>query len=203
MTKTELPDADVEQGGGATPQQMSTILNLARSQKGLELELEKMIQAVKEKQIALKKVAEVDVPNALRDAGLEEMPLGEGWTVKMKTILAGSITEANRDKAHEWLEAHSFGGLIKHWITIKFNRDDDKFFKKFMSDLAKRKRPVDAERKDAVNTQTLGAFVREQVGLAQEAGKDPKDVIPFDLLGVYQLQYAEIVPPRKSRAASL
>ncbi len=196
-----LPVAEVEEAKPATPEQLALVLNLARQQMKLQLEVAKAEEELKLKYEALKKCAEVDVPNALREVNLTELPLGEGWTVKMKKLIAGGITEANKEKAHAWLEKTNNGGLIKHVITISFGRDEDSWAKKFMRDLAQRKKPLNAERKDAVNTTTLGAFIRKEIEKAQEAGKDPKEAIPFDLLGVFERTYAELVPPKKPKAS--
>ena len=202
MTKKQ-ETIEVEDSPSATPEQLAHVLATARRQAKLAAEIAKAEDALKKQKNEYKKTAEIELPNALRAAQLNEMPLGEGWSVRLKTTLAGYISEERKETAHAWLEEHDMGGLIKHVITITFGRDEDSFFKKFMADLAKRKKPVQAERKDAVNTATLGAFVREQVGKAQEQGLDPREVIPFDLLGVYQTTYAEIVPPKKPKAASL
>lgn len=205
MTKKQ-PDApaiEVEAAPAATPEQLAHVLATARRQAKLANDIAKAEEALKKQKEEYKKTAEVELPNALRAAQLDQMPLGEGWTVKLKTTLAGYISEERKEQAHAWLEEHDMGGLIKHVITITFGRDEDAFFNKFMRDLQKRKKPVQAERKDAVNSQTLGAFVREQVGKAQEQGLDPKEVIPFDLFGVYQTTYAEILPPKKPKGPTL
>jgi hypothetical protein len=193
---------EVEEAESATPEQLAAILALARRQAKLELDISKREEELKKLYEERKQTAEIALPNALRDARLDSMPLGEGWMVRLKTTLSGAISAANKDKAHEWLEGHGMGGLIKHIITISFGRDEDKFFNKFLRDLAKRKKPVQAERKDAVNTQTLGAMIREQVAKAQGEGRDPREAIPFDLLGVYQITTAELVAP-KAKATTL
>jgi len=209
MTSTpqaETPQAEsneVEAAETATPQQLSTILALARQQAKLAAEVVKAEEDLKAKKDALKQSAEIALPNALRDAGLDQMPLGEGWMVKLKTTLAGYISEENKPAAHTWLEDHGMGGIIKHLITITFGRDEDKFFNKFLRDLAKRKNPVEATRKDGVNTATLSAMIREQVAKAQEAGLDPRQALPFDLLGVYQVTTAELVAPKAKKATAL
>lgn len=194
---TDAPE--IEAADAATPQQLSTILSLARQQAKLAKEIDDIETALMAKKAALKASAEIALPNAMRDAGLDQMPLGEGWTVKLKTTLAGYISEANKAAAHTWLEEHGMGGLIKHVITITFGRDEDKFFNKFLRDLAKRKNPIKAERKDAVNVATLGATIREQVAKAQDEGRDPKEALPFDLLGVYQVTTAELVAPKAKK----
>jgi len=190
---------EIEAADAASPAQISTIISLAHQQARLAHEVSVAEEELRKKKEALKHCSEISLPNALRDANLEACPLKDGWTVKLKTILAGNISEANKEAAHQWLEDHGMGGLIKHTIQITFGRDEDTFFKKFLRDLGKRKNPVKAERKDAVNTNTLGATIREQVAKAQAEGRDPREAIPFDLFGVYQLTYAELVPPKAKK----
>lgn len=203
MSDAQLPTAEVEHAGESSPEKLNLVLQLARSMKAQQLHIEKLEAELADRSKALKKIAEVDIPNALNDAGLEEMPLGEGWTVKIKNVITGSISEANKERAHEWLEKHGMGGLIKHVITISFGRDEDRWAKKFLADCAKRKKPLNASRKDAVNSQTLSATVREQIQLATDAGEDPRQRIPFDLFGVFELKKAELVEPKAKKGATL
>ena len=95
------------------------------------------------------------------------------------------------------------GGLIKRTIIVYFGKDEDRWAKKFMADLAKRKRPLDVERKETVHSGSLTAAVKEQIAKALEEGKDPRAELPFDLLGVYQAEVAELVAPKKARAVEL
>jgi hypothetical protein len=199
MTTEAATAPEVEAADAATPEQLSTIIALSRQQAKLQAEVTRAEETLRTAKDALKHNAEIALPNALRNANLDALPLGEGWMVRLKTTLAGTITEANKAAAHEWLEAHGMGGIIKHVITISFGRDEDAFFNKFLRDLAKRKRPVDAERKDAVNTSTLGATIREQVAKAKDAGLDPREAIPFDLFGVYQMTTAELIAPKTKK----
>lgn len=102
----------------------------------------------------------------------------------------------DQNEAHVWLEDNGHGDLIKHEIKILFGRDDGSWYKKFMADCAKRKRPLDFSRRDWVDPNTLGAFVREQIRNAAAQGVPPEQAIPFKVFGVHTATVAKLVAPK-------
>ena len=194
---------EVEPAPAATAEDLAKILGLAREQVRIRLVIEKHEEEVKKLKLGLKQVTEKDLPEAMRAADLTTFDCGGGWSVILKPFVAASISEANRGAAHEWLDEHGMGGLIKRTIIVYFGKDEDRWAKKFMADLAKRKRPLDVERKETVHSGSLTAAVKEQIAKALEEGKDPRAELPFDLLGVYQAEVAELVAPKKARAVEL
>jgi hypothetical protein len=150
---------------------------------------------LKKKQADLKMVREVSLPVALLAVGMESFVLANGAAVKVKEMVVGNVAVADRPKMHDWLEEKGFGAIIKHEIKIFFGRDEDSWARKFLRDLAARKKPLKFERKDTVAAQTLQAFIREQVAQAKTENMDPNLVIPHDLFGIVTLRYAEVVDP--------
>lgn len=197
---------DVEAAPEASAEALANILSLARTAKGVELEILDLEEKLAAKSKALKALREHDLPNALKEAGFsvgDQFDLGSGWHVKLKTFTSASISAANKEAAHAWLEDHGMGGLIKRVITISFGRDEEKWAKKFLADCAKRKKALNAELKEAVHAGTLTATVKEQIARAEEEGRDPASAVPFDLFGVYRAEVADLVAPKKPKAEVL
>lgn len=197
----ELIDDDVDDGVEAaeTPsdEELKEVRRLAQQYADLEDEIAELGRQLAAKQLALKGIREGSLPLALTTIGMKRFELIGGGEVELKTMVAASITEARKPEAHAWLEKNGHGGMIKHEIKIMFGKDEDAWAKKFLADLAKRKKPLRFERKDAVNPQTLGAFVRKTIADATARGLSPEKVLPLDLLGVFQMRYAEVVRPKR------
>lgn len=176
---------EVESAPGPTKEQVDRVVTLARRQVMLERDIKLQQDAVAVLQQELAGIAERDLPEALSAAGIGwRYPVGNGWSVELEERTFGNISEARAAEAHTWMEEHGFGSLIKHVITVSFGKGEDTWARKFMRDLAQRKRPVNADRKDAVHGSTLGKFVRDNVA-----------TIPHELFGVYFKKTAKVVPP--------
>jgi len=96
---------------------------------------------------------------------------------------------------HEWVRGNGHGALIKNTITIEFGKGQEGQARKFIETLQKRKNPVKFSQREAIHYQTYGAFIREQVKAARERGVDPHDVLPYELLGVFELKVADVKLP--------
>lgn len=190
-------DGDVEAAPAPEDADLKNVATLAYRAIDIEREIAQLQEQLRQKQDAHKTIVENDLPLALTSLGMTEFKLIGGASISIKDIVAASITEVNRKAAHEWLEKHGHGSLIKRTITITFGKGEEKWAAKFMRDMAQRKKPLRAQIKEAVNYQTLGAFVREQVQGARNRKVDPQKVIPYPLFGVYEIKVAEIdLPPQ-------
>lgn len=174
---------------------LANIAALAQRYLSLEDAILKLEQELAAKKADLKTLREGSLPLALTEVGMTKFTMAGGAAVTLKTGYVASITEANRPAAHAWLESSGNGAIIKHQITIQFGKGEEAWARKFLRDLSQRKRPLKYERKDTVHPQTLGAFVRERIADAKAQGLSPDKQIPFDLLGVFELRYAEVVNP--------
>lgn len=163
---------------------MAVISGLAREQANAELEVAQAEQALKEAKERLRAIAEVRLPEVLKEAQVTECITIDGIKVKLKATIRGSITKEKQADAFKWLEENGHGDLIKNIFEIKFNRDEQAWAAKFQRDLAQRKKPVRAEIKRSVHPQTLAAFVAEEL----RAGKD----IPMATLGVFEQKLSSI-----------
>lgn len=177
---------------------LKNIAHLARRYTDLEGEIAHLEATLKTKKDEWRALREGALPLALTEVGMTKFTMTGGANVTLKTGYVASITEANRAAAHEWLEDHGHGSIIKHEIKIVFGKGEEAWARKFLRDLAKRKRPLRFDRKDTVHPQTLGAFVRETIAAAKAEGQSPEAVIPFPLLGVFELRYAEVEQPARA-----
>ncbi len=183
-----------------TEKDLAKVVTLARDQLRLELTIEKTEALLAQLKEQLRAISQNTLPLALQEIGLTGLPLLGGYAITMKDVIGGHISKENAPKAHAWLEESGNGAIVKHVITIQFGKGDEAWYKKFVRDLAQRKRPLRYERKDSVHPQTLSAFVREQVAAAKTQGLDPAKLMPLDLLGVYQLKVTEVERPKAAEA---
>ena len=153
-----------------------------------ELKVIRAEEALKKEQGLLTRMIERDLPNLMEEAEQTEVVTRSGLRIKIGKKTHAHISEANRAKAHKWLEEHGQEKIIKQEFNIVFGKGDEDWAAKFERDCALRKRPLHLKRKKAVHGGTLGKFVRETL----EAG-DP-DQIPHDLFGIHSKIEADVTP---------
>jgi hypothetical protein len=158
----------------------------------LECDIADLADALAKKQAALKAVREVDLPTAMAEAGTRRFDLTDGSVVKLEEGVGAHITEANKPKAHAWLEDHGHGAIVKHQITILFGKGEEDWAKKFIRDCKQRKKQLNLERKDSVHSQTLGKFIRDQAEQAKQDQVSLSIRVPYDLFGVHEYRYATV-----------
>ena len=141
----------------------------------LELELE-------EAKNNLKTVREVDLPEAMQAANLKQITLTDGSSIKVEEFYKAHISEANRVAAHAWLVQNGHAGIIKHEVTVKFGKDENKKADDAINKL--KQLGHEPSVKQGVHPQTLNAFVKEQL----TKGKD----IPSETFGIYLGSRAKI-----------
>jgi hypothetical protein len=144
---------------------VAQIVTLARRMTALEDEIQILNDNLTVKNQQLTRLRMVDIPNAMSEAGTKYIELDSGEAVEVKDFVTGNIKEENREKAHAWLRAQGFGSLVKHVVSCAFGMGEDAKALTVVKWLASKKVPF--EQKEAVNTGTLRAFVRERL----EAGK--------------------------------
>lgn len=141
----------------------------------LQEDVKTLEHALKETKEKLRIVEEQELPEAMQAANLQEIKLTNGAKITMSQFYKGSISEKNREKAHEWLLNNNHGGIIKHEVSLKFGKDEGEKANDAVQSL--KQKGLDPAVKESVHPQTLNAFVREQL----TSGKD----LPADLFGVY------------------
>ena len=160
---------------------LESVAGIAQKQLELEAAVVRTEEHLKQLKRDLEQVSTRDLPDALMELGLSGLPLANGTVISIKPFVSASISKARQEEAHTWLYKNGHGDLIKNIVSINAGKD------KLAADAA-----IDAlveagfapETKESVHTQTLKAFVREQV----EAGT----ALPLELFGVFLGQKATI-----------
>ena len=162
--------------------ELSTIAILAEKQTYLEEKVkakEKQLKTLKEE---LKEIAEVQLPDALKESGVSEFSLVNGTKVSVSAYYSARITAENKDKAFDWFRKNGHADLIKNTVSVSFGRAEDETANSLLMELGGQ--GFHPEQKEWVEPMTLKGFVREQV----EKGND----LPFDTLNIYVGQKTKI-----------
>ncbi len=163
---------------------LTQLAAMAHEQKQAEADvarLEDELKAAKEK---LKFISESKIPNFMEANEMRDYTTKDGLSVEINELIRGSIPKATEAKAFAWLEENNSGHLIKRQFIIEFGKDEEAWAKKFMADLAKRKRQLNHPVKRAVPPQTLQAVVREALGNGV--------AIPMEVFGVHRQRVAKV-----------
>lgn len=130
----------------------------------------------------VRRVEQEDLPDLMQELGLETFRLTSGETIEVKPEVDCGISEERRAKAHDWLNANGFGGLIKTEVVAKFGKGE--------RDAAVAcAEQIGGEMIERVHPSTLKSFVKEQMA----AGKP----VPFDLFGVFPYNKVKISSAKK------
>jgi len=164
-----------------TDDKLEAIAGIVQEQVSLEDRIstgEKLLSQLK-KDLAY--VQTKKLPDALTSLGLAGVPMADGSSVEIKPFVSASISKANKEEAHKWLEDNNHGDLIKHVLSINVGRDKEKE-KAVVEALATL--AIIPDDTESVHGGTLKVWVREQV----EEGKP----IPLELFGAFLGQKAII-----------
>jgi hypothetical protein len=165
---------------------MARIQGLAQDHMDAEARVASLEAQVTEAKAVLRDITEKKLPDLLDEADLGESTITTpaGHQVKLGTAIRGSIPKGKEQPAFDWLDKTKNGKLIKRTFTIEFGKGDEAWANKFERDCAKRKKPLNLKRKMGVNTNTLQAFIKQQL----EDGVD----IPLDIFGAYRQRFAKV-----------
>lgn len=165
---------------------LGEIALLAEKQMRLEDLVESLEAELKDAKRELEEVSTTKLPDALTAVGMGGgFTLTNGGKVEVTPFYSASIKEENRQKAHEWLRKHGFASLIRHDVIVEYAPGDDAKAQKLVQQLIKSKAHFDETEK--VHSQTLKAFIREQV----ESGVK----VPLVLFGAFVGRKAKIKRP--------
>jgi hypothetical protein len=127
-------------------------------------------------------VAERQLPEAMAEVGMAKFVLTDGSEVTVKPFYSAKIGDDKRDECFNWLQDHGHEALIKDELSITFNKGEHERAEEFKSQLEQQ--GIEYNGKMGVHSQTLTAFVREQV----ESGAE----FPLELFNVYIGQIAKV-----------
>jgi len=170
--------------------QLKQLAMLVEEQLNAEEQVEYAEAALKIAENALRRIAEVDLPEFLRECGVQEMKLTDGTSVKVKNELYLHISQERRGEAYRWLEGHELGGLIKTEVVVPFARGMIEKAREAVEGLRKRY-GADVSLDQTVNAQSLKAALKEVIA----AGKID---VPLELFGAQSVDRSIIKCPKKS-----
>lgn len=166
---------------------LKTIAELAEKIQSQEQQIANTEEDLKKQKEELRKLQNEELPMLMQEVGFKKFELEDGSSVNIKEIYAGSISQANKEKAFNWLRENKFDDIIKNTVTTAFGKGEDTAAKNFM-DIAEQAGYTPVQ-KTEVHPQTLKAFIKERV----EGG----DEFPMELFGAYIGYKAEIKKSKK------
>jgi hypothetical protein len=155
-----------------------------------EAKMKQLLEDAAVEKKSAERIAQVDLPELMLEAEMQEFTMTNGNTVKVKEHVHAAITEANNQEALKWLRDNGFGGLIKAVVTVSFTASEEGIGQATeLSEKLSETYSNDVEMKQTVHAARLKAFVKEQL----EDGKD----IPRQLFGVHTFSEAEVKVPKR------
>jgi len=164
--------------------EVTEIAALAELQLKRQEIVETLEQHLKEAQANLRQVQEVDLPNAMQQAGVSEIKLPSGEKITIKDDVYASIPKDERyHEAMDWLRDHGFGDVIKNEVKVAFGKGEEDQAAALMAELNANgwKNYTSAV---TVHASTLKALIREQLA----KGAD----FPLELFGAMPVSKAVI-----------
>jgi hypothetical protein len=189
--------ADAEAEAAAIPddERLKSVAEMVERVRAIDRELMNFAEKVKILGDERKILVTEKIPDSLHVAGLSLIQMTDGSEVEVGTKVYASISEENRVAAHEWLRANGFAELIKNQFTVPFGKGEEERADALEAALLEAE--IAFQRKEVVNPQTLGAFVREQIG-REKQGRGPF-AAPREVFGIYEEGTTKIVPPKRSK----
>lgn len=127
------------------------------------------------------------LPDIMRELEMQDFTLENGTKVKVTETLNCAITEANREKAHQWLRDNKFGGIIKTVIMQEYAAgeiDEARKNAEAIAEVTER----EANIIETIHASTLKSFLKEQ--------RKKGTKIPQVLFGLFPFSKAKVVPPK-------
>ena len=143
--------------------------------QALQTQLTVQEEAIKQKKKDIEHLSGEVIPTMLSEMGLSFLKLSDGSSVEVKTNYSATITQANREKAFNWLRENDLGDIIKNELTVSFGRNEDNKAADY-AELAKGQ-GCEPTQKLKVEPMTLKALVRERL----EGGKE----MPTELFNIF------------------
>ena len=141
----------------------------------LEEDIKRSEETIKNLKKKSEQISGEVIPTMMSEMGLSYLKLQDGSSLEVKTNYSASITQANKEKAFNWLRENNLGDIIKNEILVSFGRNEDNKAADY-ADLAKGQ-GFQPQQKLKVEPMTLKALVRERI----EAGKE----MPTELFSIF------------------
>lgn len=158
---------------------LQEIVSLAEKQIAMEEWIENVEEKLKEAKARLRKVVEIDLPNAMAQAGVDSLKLESGQTIVIKDDVYASLPKDERyHEALSFLRANGYGDIIKNEVTASFSRGEEEKATSAYEALMETGAVV--VRNESVHAGTLKAWAREMLRNGRE--------FPLDVFGVTEVR---------------
>lgn len=162
---------------------MKSMVFLVDQAEEAEREVERLNALLDEAKTNHRRILETEIPQ-LMDGMEGTFDLPDGRKVTVKEDIRCSIAGEKKYPAIKWLNENGHGAIIKRKFTIEFSKDQEDEAEAFAKELADRDEPLNVKREFSVHPQTLGAFVREQLGEGV--------ALPAETFGIFRQRVAKI-----------
>lgn len=171
---------------------IAKISKIAKAQFDAAVRCAELEDDLKAAKANLFKIATIDLPEAMKEAGLEKFTTTDGLEIGVTKDVQCGISEARREAAYEWLVENGFGGIIKSDVDVIFGRDERAKAEKLVEQL--RKKGLDVTFNQSVHAQTLKSFVKERM-----ADTESEIEFPLELFGVFPFDKASVKPTKQRK----
>lgn len=154
--------------------EVSEISALATLQIQRQIDVEKAELALKEASEKLRQVQEVDLPNAMLQAGVTEIRLPDGQRITLKEDVYASIPKDRMAEAFAWLKANNLADVIKNEVKVNFGKGEEESAAALIEELNAHGW-TSYDTKTTVHPSTLKSLIREQLAKGVN--------IPLDVFG--------------------
>lgn len=159
--------------------EIAALATLQRHQERIVADCE---AELKKWQSALRQTQEVDLPNAMQQAGVSEIKLPTGEKITIKDGITASVPKDRKAEVCQWLRLHGFGDIVSEDVSVSFGRGEEQQARETADRL--RELGLQPALVTDVNTARLKALIAEQLGKGKE--------IPLELFGAVQWTKAVI-----------
>lgn len=97
---------------------LKTIAEIAEKIRHKEDEIQYDEDQLKNKKEELRRLQNEELPLLMQEIGIKKFELEDGSSVNVKEIYAGSISQANKEKAFNWLRQNKFDDIIKTQLRL-------------------------------------------------------------------------------------
>lgn len=143
-------------------------LQLFRAKRVEELE-----ENLKAWQAMLRQTQEVDLPNAMQQAGVSEIKLPTGEKITIKDGITASVPKDRKAEVCQWLRLHGFGDIVSEDVSVSFGRGEEAKARETSTIL--RNLGLQPALVTDVNTARLKALITEQLAKGKE--------VPLEMFG--------------------
>jgi len=185
---------------GPTDAQLRQVVEFARLQVQRQRRVDELTRLLKTATTELEAVSKHDLPNLMDEIGIAALPLRNGAVIEVNRKIVANIKEEDRPAAHEWLDEHGYGSLIKHVVEVRFGKGDWPEAASLLSYLRMEFKKFPINDKESVHPQTLNAFVREYLEKQSKSladGDAEVEDLPSEIK-VTELRESKITLPKEA-----